>query len=110
MVVCKQFNHLALGNKPHPHPLTSPLGHQRVDVHEESQQLMRLTEARLIPVESDHDRTLERFVAELSFATSQERVVHLLVKDGEVDSPSFLNVHQSIVLDVLVRLFLQKNM
>ena len=44
--------------------LTSPFGHERVDVCEEGEEVEGLVEARLVTVQRDHEGALGRLVAE----------------------------------------------
>lgn len=84
--------------------LTSPLGDQRINVHEQGEQLMRLTEARLVPVEGDHDGALECPMAKPPVAAPHQGIVDRRIEDGAIDLAPLLNVHEAIVLGQLHRL------
>lgn len=84
--------------------LTAPLGDQRIDVHEQCEQLMRLTEAWLVAIEGDHDGALQRTMTEATITTLHQRIMDSRIEDGSIDFTSFLDIHEAIVLGTLVRL------
>lgn len=84
--------------------LTAPLGDQRIDVHQQCEQLMRLAEARLVAVEGDHDGALQRAMTEATIASLHQRIMHGWIENGSIHFSTFLDIHETIVLSLLVGL------
>ena len=61
--------------------LTSPLGDERVDVHEGGEDLMGLTEPRLVPVQGDHHGALKSGVRETTLTSRDQGAVLAVVEN-----------------------------
>lgn len=93
---------------------TAPFGDECINIHQEAQKLMRLTEARLVAVKRNHNRTLslitstngsflltrcdylERFVAEAAISSRDKSVVNVHVKNWVVEFALFLTFGQHV--------------
>lgn len=84
--------------------IIAPLGDERVDVHEQGEQLVRLAEAWLVPVEGDHDGALQRAVREAALAALQQQLVRVGREDAvEHLAPLRHVVEQELAPQVRVR-------
>lgn len=65
--------------------LTSPLGDETVNVHEEGEELVRLREPRFVSVERYHDGALQRFVGQPAIHSINEHTRIVLSNSCEVN-------------------------
>lgn len=68
---------------------------------------MWLAESRLVPIQSDHYRSLKGTVRESAFTVRHQSVVERLVEDGVENRLSRAHVRQQVLLDLPLGLRLQ---
>ena len=72
--------------------IVSPFGNQRVDVHEQGENLIGPLKSRLFAVEHNHQGALHRPMAQTSFGTRDQLLVKLLVDQRTKRIGRFLHV------------------